>query len=148
MAHLDHIGLAVHNVEEVARLFHRLLGFEVYKTERVERQGVVAHFLSAGSAQLELLEALGPDSPVARYLKARGEGVHHLAFEVKDIHDHMQRMRDRGFTPLSEVPVPGADDKLIFFLHPKETHGILIEFCERVPASCERPASSLGLSDA
>ncbi|MFQ5572378.1 MAG: methylmalonyl-CoA epimerase [Rhodothermales bacterium] len=133
MPHLEHIGLAVENPKAVAQLYETLLGIRPYKQEGVEREGVKTHFLSAETAKLELLEALGPESPVARYLEKRGEGLHHLAFEVADIHAHMHCLREAGFTPLSDEPRPGADGKLIFFLHPKETHGVLVEFCQSVP---------------
>jgi methylmalonyl-CoA epimerase len=132
MPYLEHIGLAVADPEAVAELYDTLLGVQPYKRERVEREGVQTHFIAAGSVKLELLEALGPDSPVARYLEKRGEGLHHLAFEVDDIHAHMATLREKGFTPLSDAPKSGADGKLIFFLHPKQTHGVLIEFCQRV----------------
>ncbi|HMB92899.1 MAG TPA: methylmalonyl-CoA epimerase, partial [Rhodothermales bacterium] len=132
MPHLEHIGLATADPEAVAALYEMLLGVQPYKRERVDREGVQTHFISAGSTKLELLEALSPDSPVARYLEKRGEGLHHLAFEVDDIHAHMATLREKGFTPLSDEPKPGADGKLIFFLHPKQTHGVLVEFCQSV----------------
>ena len=135
MLHLDHVGIAVDDPEAAARLYETLLGISPYKQERVEHEGVQTHFLAASTAKIELLEALGADSPVARFLEKRGEGLHHLAFEVRDIYAQMQRLRERGFTPLSDEPHPGADGKLIFFLHPKETHGVLIEFCQSQPAS-------------
>jgi methylmalonyl-CoA epimerase len=133
MPHLEHLGIAVTNPDAVIQLYETLLGTYPYKAERVEREGVQTHFLSAGSAKLELLEALGPDSPVARYLDKRGEGLHHLAFEVDDIDAHMQALREAGFTPLSDTPRTGADGKRIFFLHPKQTHGVLVEFCQSTP---------------
>lgn len=135
MPHLEHVGLAVDDPEAVARLYETLLGIRPYKQERIEREGVQTHFLAAGTVKLELLEALGPNSPVATYLEKRGEGLHHLAFEVDDIHAHLQRLRQEGFTPLSDEPLSGADGKLIFFLHPKETHGVLVEFCQSLPAT-------------
>ncbi len=134
MIRLEHIGIAVRDAAAVASLYEQLLGHGPYKAETVEREGVRTHFIQAGTAKLELLEALGPDSPVAKYLERRGEGLHHLAFEVDDIHAEMQRLRDLGFTPLSDEPRPGADGKLIFFLHPKQTHGVLVEFCQSVDA--------------
>lgn len=132
MIRLEHIGIAVRDADAITELYEQLLGLRPYKAETVEREGVRTHFLQAGTAKLELLEALGPDSPVAKYLDKRGEGLHHLAFEVADIHAEMQRLRDLGFTPLSDEPRPGADGKLIFFLHPKQTHGVLVEFCQSV----------------
>ncbi len=133
MPHLEHVGIAVEDPDAAARLYEALLDVRPYKHERVDHEGVQTHFLAAGHAKLELLEALGPDSPVARFLEKRGEGLHHLAFEVDDIHAHMQHLRERGFTPLTDEPRPGADGKLIFFLHPKQTHGVLVEFCQSAP---------------
>lgn len=133
MISLEHVGLAVRDAAAVRRLFESLAELRVYKSERVPREGVETHFLAAGDAKLELLAALGSDSPVARFLEKRGEGLHHLAFEVADIREHMRLVRSLGFTPLTEEAHPGADDKLIFFLHPKETAGILLEFCESQP---------------
>ncbi len=133
MPHLEHVGIAVEDPDAVTRLYEALLDVRPYKHERVDHEGVQTHFIAAGAAKLELLEALGSDSPVARFLEKRGEGLHHLAFEVDDIHAHMQRLRERGFDPLSDEPRPGADGKLIFFLHPKQTHGVLVEFCQSTP---------------
>ncbi len=133
MITLEHVGLAVRDAAAVQRLFESLAELRVYKSERIPREGVETHFLSAGGTKLELLAALGSDSPVARFLENRGEGLHHLAFEVSDITEHMRLVRSLGFTPLTEEALPGADDKLIFFLHPKETAGILLEFCESKP---------------
>ena len=135
MPHLEHVGLAVDDPEAVAQLYETLLGIRPYKQERVEREGVQTHFLHAETVKLELLEALGPDSPVAKFLEKRGAGLHHLAFEVDDIDAQMHRLRQEGFTPLSDEPRPGADGKRIFFLHPKETHGVLVEFCQSIPAA-------------
>lgn len=137
MPHLDHLGLAVDAPEPVAKLFKTLLGASPYKQETVSGQGVRTHFIAAGTAKLELLESVAPDSPIARFLERRGEGMHHLAFEVDDIEATMAHCRNHGFTPLSDVPQPGADGKQIFFLHPKDTHGLLIEFCQSTPASLE-----------
>ena len=136
-ARLDHIGIAVRDAAESAALFEALLGAVPYKQEEVPGEGVRTHFISAGAAKLELLEALGDDSPVARYLERRGEGLHHLAFEVGDIDEAFRRLKARGFTLLSEAPARGADDKYIFFLHPKETGGVLVEFCQSAAPSLQ-----------
>ncbi len=133
MPHLDHLGLAVDAPEPVAALLETLLGVRPYKQETVGGQGVRTHFIAAGTAKLELLESVAPDSPIERFLERRGEGMHHLAFEVDDIEATMAHCRDHKFTPLSGMPQPGADGKQIFFLHPKDTHGLLIEFCQSVP---------------
>jgi len=136
MPHLEHIGIAVDEVEAVAECFHTLLDVTPYKAETVTDQQVRTYFLSAGSrkdpgsTKLELLEALGADSAVQTFLDNRGEGLHHLAFEVDDADATMQHLREAGYTLLSDAPQPGADDKRVFFVHPKETHGVLVEFCE------------------
>ena len=130
MIEVDHIGIAVEDAEAVTRLFNDLLSQTPYKTEDVASQGVRTHFIAAGSTKLELLESLSPDSPVAKYLQKHKEGVHHLAFEVSNLQATWRRVKRLGYTPLGE-PQPGADKKSIFFLHPKETHGILIEFCQQ-----------------
>lgn len=133
MPRLEHVGIAVDAPEAVAACYREVLGVLPYKTETVADQGVRTHFISAGSAKLELLEAVADDSPVAAFLKKRGEGLHHLAFEVDDIDEAFARLQNAGFTPLSEAPIRGADDKRIFFLHPKDTHGVLIECCQSTP---------------
>jgi methylmalonyl-CoA epimerase len=127
---LDHVGIAVADPEAVAGLYRRLLNVLPYKQEAVADQGVRTHFLDGGGAKLELLEALSGDSPVARHLERRGEGLHHLAFEVPDLPAAMQRLRGDGFRLLSDAPQQGGDDKRIAFLHPKDTHGVLVELCE------------------
>ncbi len=133
MAYLDHIGIAIHDVEVVVQQFRDLLDITPYKTEAVQGQEVRTHFLDAGSTKLELLEALDDDSPVQRFLDRHGEGLHHVAFEVDDLPATMDRLHDAGFDLLSETPQAGADDKRIVFVHPKQTHGVLLEFCESIP---------------
>ena len=130
MIEVDHIGIAVQEAAPVNKLLQDLLGTDVYKTEDVASQGVRTHFIDVGSTKLELLESISSDSPIAKYLERRKEGIHHLAFEVSNIQATWQRVKRLGYTPLSE-PQPGADNKVIFFLHPRETHGILIEFCQQ-----------------
>ncbi len=132
---LEHLGIAVQDAAAVQALYETLLGLTPYKTETVEREGVRTHFLDAG-AKLELLEALGPDSPVARHIEKRGEGLHHVAFRVPDVDAAFARVQALGLTPLGDAPKPGADGKRIFFLHPRDTHGVLIELCgddDRLP---------------
>lgn len=133
---LDHVGLAVHNAVEVLDVLGRVIGLQTFGVEDMEEQGVRAYLMSAGEASLELLEGLTGDSPVTRFLERRGEGMHHLAFEVADIHDWMQRVREAGFAPLTKAPQTGADGKLIFFLHPADTHGVLFEFCQIADQEC------------
>lgn len=135
MPRLEHIGVAVEDVEAVINCFEDLLGARPYKTETVTDQQVRTHFLDAESAKIELLEALETDSAVQKFLNKHGEGIHHLAFEVGDAAATMDRLRGAGFTLLSESLQSGADDKQIFFVHPKETHGVLVEFCESTSPS-------------
>lgn len=138
MPRLEHIGIAVNDVNAVVDCFHDVLGVDPYKEETVAEQQVRTHFLDAGSAKLELLEALADDSPVQRFLNKRGEGLHHLAFEVPHLEDTMGQLREAGFELLSDRPQRGADDKQIVFVHPKQTHGVLVEFCESVSPSWSR----------
>lgn len=133
MVRLEHIGIAVQDAGAVAALFETLLGVLPYKQEAVAREGVQTHFLATTSAKLELLESLGSASPIAGFLEKRGEGLHHLAFEVADVEATFARLQQRGFQLLGEAPRPGADGKRIFFVHPKQTHGVLVEFCQSVP---------------
>lgn len=133
MASLEHVGLAVEDVQAVIDTLDRLLDLRPYKAETVAAQQVRTHFLDAEGAKLELLESLDDASPIRRFLDRRGEGVHHLAFEVEDLAATLTRLRDAGFTTLQDAPQPGADDKQIAFVHPKDTHGVLVEFCETRP---------------
>jgi methylmalonyl-CoA/ethylmalonyl-CoA epimerase len=131
--HLEHIGIAVRDLSKANDLFERLLGVAPYKQEAVEREGVITSFFQTGQAKIELLEASREDSPIARFLDKRGEGIHHLAFEVEDIRAEMERLRGEGFQLLSEEPRSGADNKLVCFLHPRDTHGVLVELCQSIP---------------
>ncbi|PSQ95710.1 MAG: methylmalonyl-CoA epimerase [Bacteroidetes bacterium SW_9_63_38] len=136
MARLDHIGVAVDDVESVIDCFDDLLGIRPYKNEPVPRQKVRTHFLDTAVGKLEFLESLDEESPIQKYLEQWGEGVHHLAFKVQDLEATMTRLTDAGFTLVNETPQPGADDKRVAFVHPQDTHGMLVEFCEtRTPPS-------------
>jgi len=130
MKKLEHIGIAVKNLEESNALFARLLGKPHYKIEEVASEGVRTSFFDAGGIKIELLEAISPDSPIAKFIEKRGEGIHHLAFDVEPIGDKMTELREQGFMLLSDEPKPGADNKEIVFLHPKSTQGVLIELCQ------------------
>jgi len=130
MNKIEHIGIAVRSLEKSGSLFTRLLGIEPYKTEIVEREGVSTMFFMTGNNKIELLEATNPDSPIAKFIDKRGEGIHHIAFDVTDIRSEMERLKNEGFTLLHQEPVNGADNKLICFLHPKDTSGVLIELCQ------------------
>ncbi len=130
MNNVEHIGIAVQNLEAANALFSKLLNLEPYKQEVVESEGVTTSFFQKGETKIELLAATRPDSPIAKYLEKRGEGIHHLAFEVTDIRAEIARLKAEGFTPLSEEPKRGADNKLVAFLHPKGTGGVLVELCQ------------------
>lgn len=129
MLRLEHVGMAVRDAETARSTYAAVLNALSYKSETVTEQGVTTHFMAVANTKLELLEATGPDSPVHRFLERQGEGVHHLAFEVPDIEAAFERMTEAGFTPLSDTPLDGADGKRIFFMHPKSTHGVLVECC-------------------
>jgi methylmalonyl-CoA/ethylmalonyl-CoA epimerase len=130
MNKLEHIGIAVKNLEESNKLFAKLLGKPHYKIEEVEREGVRTSFFDVGGIKIELLEATRPDSAIAKFIEKRGEGLHHLAFEADPIRDKMSELKRDGFTLLTDVPKPGADNKEIVFLHPKTTNQVLIELCQ------------------
>lgn len=130
MKKIEHIGIAVKNLEESNKLFTKLFGQPPYKQEGVESEGVMTSFFMNGPNKIELLEATIPDSPIAKFIEKKGEGIHHIAFEVEDIHAEMERLKSEGFVLLNETPKKGADNKLICFLHPKGTNGVLIELCQ------------------
>ena len=133
MERLEHIGIAVRDIGEANKLFARLLGREHYKIEEVSSEGVNTSFFDIGGVKIELLEASGPSSPIARFIDKKGEGIHHLAFEVSDIHESLRKYTALGFEVVNQEPKPGADNKLIFFLHPRSTNGVLIELCQEKP---------------
>ncbi|HXC06549.1 MAG TPA: methylmalonyl-CoA epimerase [Bacteroidia bacterium] len=129
MKKAEHIGIAVKDLRISNPLFEKLLGIAPYKTEAVESEGVVTSFFQTGDTKIELLEASHSDSAIARFIEKKGEGIHHLAFEVDDIHAEMKRLEKEGFTLLNKEPKQGADNKLICFVHPKDCNGVLIELC-------------------
>ncbi len=133
MLQIEHIGIAVKNLENSNLLFQQLLGKPHYKVESVESEGVNTSFFMVGNNKVELLEATNPDSPIAKFIDKRGEGMHHIAFAVKDIRSEMDRLEKEGFKLLNKEPKPGADNKLVCFLHPKTTNGVLIELCQEIP---------------
>ena len=130
MKRLEHIGIAVEDLEKSNALFALILGCKPYKVEEVVSEQVRTSFFQIGESKIELLEATAPESAIARHLEKRGEGLHHIAFEVEDIHAEMRRLREAGFTLLNEEPKRGADNKLVCFLHPKGTNRVLIELCQ------------------
>ncbi len=132
MLKVEHIGIAVKDLQNANALFTKLFGREHYKIESVESEGVSTSFFMIGETKIELLEATHPDSPIAKFIEKRGEGIHHIAFEVADIEAEMKRLKAEGFTLLNETPKKGADNKLICFLHPKSTNSVLIELCQEI----------------
>jgi len=130
MNKIEHIGIAVKNLKESNELFSKLLGTPPYKTEIVQSEGVSTSFFQAGPNKIELLEGLHDESPISKFISKRGEGVHHIAMDVKDIHTEIERLKKEGFRMINEYPKKGADNKLIAFLHPKGTNGVLIELCQ------------------
>ena len=132
MRKIEHIGIAVHNLENSNELFSKLFGQAAYKTEEVASEGVKTSFFMCGPNKIELLEATNEDSPIAKFLEKKGEGIHHIAFDVEDIYSEIERLKLEGFTVLNEIPKKGADNKLVAFLHPKTTNGVLIELCQEI----------------
>lgn len=127
---LEHIGIAVKSLSVSDELFTKLLGKESYKKESVEREGVVTSFYETGESKIELLEASNPESPISKFIDKKGEGIHHLAFGVENIIEEIKRLKKEGFQFISEEPKEGADNKLVVFLHPKSTNGVLVELCQ------------------
>jgi methylmalonyl-CoA/ethylmalonyl-CoA epimerase len=135
MKKIEHIGIAVKNIGESNALFTKLLGVAPYKMEEVLSEGVLTSFFQIGENKIELLEATNPDSPIAKFLEKKGEGIHHIAFDVADIYAEMQRLENEGFILLNATPKRGADNKLVCFLHPKGTNGVLVELCQSIVES-------------
>jgi len=132
MLKIEHLGIAVKNLELSNQLFTKLFGKPPYKSETVESEHVSTSFFNMGESKIELLEATSAESPIAKFIEKKGEGIHHIAFEVSDIYAEMKRLQNEGFTLLSEEPKKGADNKLICFLHPKNSNGVLIELCQEI----------------
>ncbi len=130
MRKIEHLGIAVKDLAASNEIFSKLLNVQPYKTESVESEGVNTSFFRTGETKIELLEATNPDSPIAKFIEKRGEGIHHIAFDVADIHAEVERLKGEGFVVLNDLPKPGADNKLVVFLHPKSTNGVLIELCQ------------------
>lgn len=130
MNKIEHIGIAVSNLDEAVATYEQLLGTSCYKLEEVASEGVKTAFFKVGESKIELLEATHEESPIARFIAKKGQGIHHIAFDVTDIRSSMNTLAAKGFTLLSEHPKPGADNKLVAFLHPKSANGVLIELCQ------------------
>ncbi|OIQ27228.1 MAG: methylmalonyl-CoA epimerase [Bacteroidetes bacterium MedPE-SWsnd-G2] len=132
MKKIEHIGIAVKDIQASNALFADLFGEESYKMETVESEGVSTSFFQVGPNKIELLEATNPDSPIAKFIEKKGEGIHHIAFEVDDIEAEIARLTEKGFKMIHTAPKKGADNKRIAFLHPKATNGVLIELCQEI----------------
>lgn len=132
MRKIEHIGIAVKNLETSNKLFEKIFGNPPYKEEEVKSEGVKTSFFINGPNKIELLEASNPDSPIAKFLEKKGEGIHHIAFDVENIEEEINRLKEEGFIVLNDIPKKGADNKLVAFLHPKGTNGVLIELCQEI----------------
>jgi len=132
MNKIEHIGIAVKDIDKATQIYKSLLGYEHYKTENIESESVITVFFRCGESKIELLEATKEDSPIARFIEKRGEGLHHFAFAVDDIRAEIKRLKDEGFTVLNEEPKRGADNKWVVFLHPNSTNGVLVELCQDI----------------
>ena len=132
MRKIEHIGIAVQDIEASNKVFTKIFGKESYKSESVESESVVTSFFLVGESKIELVAATNQDSPIAKYLTKNREGMHHIAFDVEDIKAEMKRLQSEGIRTLNDQPKQGADNKLICFLHPKDTNGVLIELCQEI----------------
>lgn len=130
MRKIEHLGIAVKDLDASAKMYEALLGKASYKTEKVESEGVTTMFFQLGESKIELLEASNSDSPIAKFIEKRGEGIHHIAYDVEDIEKEISRLKEEGFEMIHDVPKNGADNKRIAFLHPKSSGGVLVELCQ------------------
>lgn len=132
MNKIEHIGIAVKNLNDANLIYSKIFNQEPYKTESVESEAVSTSFFMVGENKIELLEATNPDSAIAKFIEKKGEGIHHIAFDVEDIYAEMSRLKSEGFVILNENPKKGADNKLVCFVHPKSANGVLIELCQEI----------------
>ena len=132
MNKIEHIGIAVKNLEQSNELFSALLNKKPYKQEEVKSENVITSFFETGESKIELLQATSEESAIAKFVKKKGEGIHHIAFDVTNIHQELERLEKEGFKLITKVPKQGADNKLVAFLHPKSTNGVLIELCQEI----------------
>ena len=132
MNKIEHIGIAVKDLDKSNELFAKLFGKPHYKIEEVASEGVKTSFFQSGPNKIELLEGTNPNSPISKFIEKKGEGIHHIAFAVNDIHGEIERLKNEGFIILNETPKKGADNKLVAFLHPKSSNGVLVELCQDI----------------
>jgi len=129
---IEHIGIAVKNIEKANQVYEHFLGISPYKMEKVDSEGLNTSFFQVGESKIELLESTSKNSHISKFIEKKGEGIHHIAFGVSDINKEMHRLKEKGFTLLNEYPKKGADNKLICFIHPKDTLGVLVELCQEI----------------
>ncbi len=129
---IEHIGIAVKNLDEANRIYEGLLDTPPYKIETVKSEGVITSFFKTGENKVELLQATKDESAIAKFIAKKGEGIHHIAFAVRNIHNEIKRLKKGGYTIINEKPKKGADNKLVCFVHPKNTKGVLIELCQEI----------------
>lgn len=132
MKKIEHLGIAVRDINKSNELFSKLLNTGPYKQEAVESEGVITSFFQTGESKIELLQATNPDSPIAKFIEKKGEGIHHIAFGVDDIEAEIKRLTEEGFELIHKAPKKGADNMMIAFLHPKSTNGVLVEICQEI----------------
>lgn len=132
MRKIEHLGIAVKDIDKAKTVFEKLLGSKEYKVETVESENVSTSFFQIGESKIELLEATAPESAIAKFLEKNREGFHHIAFDVEDIHAEIERLKGEGFQFISETPKQGADNKLVAFIHPKSANGLLVELCQEI----------------
>jgi methylmalonyl-CoA/ethylmalonyl-CoA epimerase len=132
MNKIEHIGIAVKNIQESNKLFSALFNKKPYKQEEVKSEHVITSFFETGESKIELLQATDPESAIAKFIEKKGEGIHHIAFDVTNIKEELERLEKEGFTVITKEPKKGADNKLVAFLHPKSTNGVLIELCQEI----------------
>ena len=130
MNKIEHIGIAVSNLEDAISVYEKLLNTTCYKTEAVESEGVLTAFFQVGESKIELLQGTTESSPISKFISKKGQGIHHIAFDVKDISAEVSRLKQEGFVVLNEFPKMGADNKLVVFLHPSSSNGVLVELCQ------------------
>lgn len=132
MQKIEHLGIAVKDLKEANKIYQALLGVVPYKEERVASEGVVTSFFKTGESKIELLAATNENSPIAKFIAKKGEGIHHIAFAVADINAEVARLKKEGFVVLNDEPKRGADNKMVVFLHPKSANGVLVELCQEI----------------
>lgn len=132
MNKIEHIGIAVKNIDEANAIYSKIFNQLPYKTEEVASEHVNTSFFKVGESKIELLEATNPESAIAKFIEKKGEGIHHIAFDVEDIYSEIERLKKEGFTILNDQPKKGADNKLVCFVHPKSANGVLIELCQEI----------------